>query len=69
MKATQAGPKRRRLQCERDLDADVAKGIVTQQVLERKLFEHVESVDASMVCYLSNRSLPALNPILATFVL
>lgn len=54
MKATQAGPKRRRLQRERDLDADVANGTVTQQVLERKLFEHVESVDANMVCNLSN---------------
>lgn len=49
MKQTQPGPKRRRLQLERNLDAEVAAGSLTREVLERKLLEHVESVDASMV--------------------
>ena len=49
MGQTQPGPKRRRLQLERNLDAEVAGGSLTREVLERKLLEHVESVDASMV--------------------
>jgi hypothetical protein len=49
MKETQPGPKRRRLQLQRDLDADIANETVTAQILERKLLEHVETVDANMV--------------------
>ena len=44
-----SGPKRRRLQAQRDLVQEVASGALTAQLLERKLHEHVESVDADMV--------------------
>jgi hypothetical protein len=49
MKETRAGPKRRRLQERQDLVDAVATGDVSQDVLERKLLEHVDSVDADMV--------------------
>lgn len=50
MSETQAGPKRRMLEQRQDLVSEVAKGTISGQVLERKLHEHVESVDADMVC-------------------
>jgi hypothetical protein len=64
MKDTQPGPKRRRLQLQRDLVVDVANGTITRQALEKKLLEHIESVDASMVC-----PLPAVHGCLAQLFL
>lgn len=60
MKGTQPGPKRRRLQNQRDLDVEVANGSVTKQVLERRLLEHVESVDANMVWDVLSTFLPLM---------
>lgn len=49
MGATEPGPKRRRLQAGRNLAAETSDGTVTAALLEAKLREHVEAVDAEMV--------------------
>jgi hypothetical protein len=49
MDVSHAGPKRRRLQQDRSLEAELKNGNLSNRILERKLLEHVEAVDANMV--------------------
>lgn len=50
MRDTQAGPKRKRILDGQDLVSQVDTGTLSQAVIAHKLADHVESVDADMVC-------------------
>ena len=59
------GPKRQRLQETRDLVKEVAEGQITNKTLEHALVQHVDSIDADLVCtekHLADVSLTWYNP-------